>query len=482
MEINEKKTIIKNIGWLTISKFIVYFLSIITITLIPRYLGVEGYGQLNFVLSIIGIFAIFGDLGTNTLIFRDVSKNKKLLNKYFNNLFLSKMFFLVVVAILMFFLSLFLNKPLIVKQLMFLGIFYFIFSFGGSAIYYYFSSIQLFKFQAYSDTLSKFLYTVLALIVIYFNLGLLGIFASQVIAFFIVFLFLFFSIKKYIKFNIKLNIPFFLSKLKYSWPFALNIFFTTIFFNFDKIFISLIQNDYQLGLYAVGVTFVGFLLTFMSVFASIFFNLFSKYSGNKNKITLFFNKYLQVSLIISLPIFFAGILLSKQIISLVFGVEYVAGSIALSIMLFFFFIISINSVFNNYFLTNHLERYALKIRGIATGINVILNLIIIPFYGIIGAAITTVISEIFVFIIFYKKQSSLIKFNLFKTSKYILLSSIIMFFSIYVFKYFFIIRIFNNTLDVLFIIIASGLIYILSLFIFKVISIKDIKEIIKLRK
>jgi len=57
----EKKTIIGNIRWLTISKIIVYLLSIVTITLIPRYLGVEGYGQLNYVLSFVSLFAILGD-------------------------------------------------------------------------------------------------------------------------------------------------------------------------------------------------------------------------------------------------------------------------------------------------------------------------------------------------------------------------------------------------------------------------------------
>jgi len=53
MEITVKNTIIKNIGWLTISKILVYALSIITITIIPRYLGVEAYGQLNFALSLL---------------------------------------------------------------------------------------------------------------------------------------------------------------------------------------------------------------------------------------------------------------------------------------------------------------------------------------------------------------------------------------------------------------------------------------------
>jgi O-antigen/teichoic acid export membrane protein len=481
MDVLEKKRTIKNIGYLTLSKVLVYLLSIVTITLIPRYLGVVGYGQLNFVLSFIGIFAIFGDLGINTLIFRDVSKNPSLKDKYFNNLFLPKLLLLFIVSLLMILVSFFLDKPLIVKQMIFFGLFFVVFHFGANTISRTLSSLQLFKYQAYQELLSKLLYTVLALLVIYFNQGLLGIFLSQVIAFFIVFVYLFIVVRKYINLKLKLNTSFFIKKLKYSWPFALSIIFTTIFFNFDRIFISLIKDDFQLGLYAVGVTFVGFLITIISVFGVILFNLLSKYSFKKESLSIF-NKFLKIYLIIGFPIFFGGLLLSKEIITLIFGVNYVLGSTSFATLLFFFLVLSINSIFSQYMFSHNLQKYMLKVRGIATGINIVLNLLFIPFFGIVGAAVTTVISEIIVFIFNYKKIKTKLNFTFFNPFYKVLLSSIVMLFFIYIFKYIYKIRLFYNSFDVLFIIGVCGLIYLINLYILKVISLEEIKDILSFTK
>jgi O-antigen/teichoic acid export membrane protein len=477
MEVLEKKRIVQNITWLTISKVFVYLLSIVTISLIPRYLGVQGYGQLNFVLSLIGIFSIFANLGVHALILRDVSRKTSLKEKYFNNLFFSKLFLIFFASFLMIIFGLFTDKPIIVKQMILLGLFYMLFSNTITFFNRFLSSLQLFKYQAYSDFFSKLIYTVLALLVIYFNQGLIGIFLSHIIAFLIVSVSLYFTIKKYIKVKLKVNFNFLLEKLKYSWPFALIVVFSTIFFNFDKIFISLYIDDVQLGLYSVGVTFITFLITITSFFSVVFYNLFSKYSFKKEVLPIL-NKYLRMVLLISFPILFGGIYLSKEIILLVFGSSYVLGSTSFAILLFFFFIISINTVFIQLLNTHYKEKFVLYLRGITTGLNVLLNIIFIPIYGIVGAAITTVFSEVIVFLFSYKKVKSLYSFSLFSQTPRILLSSIIMFLAIYIFKYFIKIRFFNNSFDVLFIIGICGFIYLICLFIFRVISIKEIRETI----
>ncbi|NCC71271.1 hypothetical protein EOM09_06840 [bacterium] len=275
----------------------------------------------------------------------------------------------------------------------------------------------------------------------------------------------------------RLNVSFFIEKLKFSWPFALSMLFTNIFFNFDKIFISLIKNDYQLGLYAVSVTFVSFLITIISVFAIVFFNLFSKYSF-KEQVVPIFNKFLKLAMLISFPIFFGGLLLSKEIITLVFGVEFILGAASFSLLLFFFLLMSINIVFSHYLFAHNLEKYMLKVRGISTGVNIVLNILFIPFFGIVGAAITTIFSELINFFFVYRRVKQNISFVFFSPLLRIFASSIIMLFFIYIFKYFIKIRFFNNSFDVLFIIGICGLLYLVCLFIFKVISIKEIKETI----
>jgi len=68
------QTVAKNTFWLTtsliVSKVIKYFLIIYA----ARFLGASEYGTFNFSMSFVALFAIFADLGINTLISRDIAK------------------------------------------------------------------------------------------------------------------------------------------------------------------------------------------------------------------------------------------------------------------------------------------------------------------------------------------------------------------------------------------------------------------------
>jgi O-antigen/teichoic acid export membrane protein len=288
---------------------------------------------------------------------------------------------------------------------------------------------------------------------------------------------LFFIVKKYVKLNLKLNISFFIEKLKYSWPFALSNLFTVIFFNFDKLFISFFINDFQLGLYSSIVTLISFLTAIISLFSFVFFNLFSKYSFKEQSKSIL-NKFLKITMIISFPIFLGGVLLSKKIVQLVFGSQYILASASFSILLLFFLLISFSIVFTNFLMAHNKEKLVLKIRGISTGVNILLNFIFIPLFGIIGAAITTVISEI-INLIYLSSETKKIVFFKYKLDIIkILFSTVIMGVVVYLLNNIFIIRLFYNSLDVLIILLVSGFIYVISLLLTKSLSIKEIKDVL----
>lgn len=204
MEEHEKRTIIKNIKWLTISKIIVYLLSIVTITLIPRYLGVEGYGQLNFIISFVGLFSIIGDLGLQTLIIKDISKNTKKASEYFNNLFLFRMLISFVLVFIVFVFALFLKSPPTLEQIVIytVGISFFML---GNFNLAFLNGFQEIKYQAMSDVVQKLTYTLGIIFVIILNYKLFGIIVASAVSSLFMFVFSFFAIRRFIKIK-KLNI------------------------------------------------------------------------------------------------------------------------------------------------------------------------------------------------------------------------------------------------------------------------------------
>lgn len=483
METFEKKNIIKNIGWLTLSKILVYLLSIITITVVPRYLGVEAYGQLNFVLSFLGIFYILTDLGINTLIFRDVSKDKNKLSSYFNNFLLFKITLFILVSIIILLITLVLNKPLIVNQLFYLLIAYLFLAVIADFLIVFYNSMQENKFYAIYEFFMKFFYVLFLFIVIYFNLKLIGVFLAQLFSLFISVLIIIYFFKRYIqKIDLKYNLRLIKTKLYISWPFALNYLFYNVYFNFDKIFISLITNDTNVGLYSISYSFLGFIMAAVGLISLVFFPVLSKHSFSSSLPNIY-NKYLKLVLLISVPMSLGAILLSKEIISLVFGVSYLGGDLPFKIIMFFCLIYSLNTTFNNLFSTHGYEKYFLKLLFIATISNVVLNIIIIPFLGIVGAALTTLLSEIIILIgsvIFIKRNIPGLK--IIDNLIYPLFSGLLMVLGIFVIKIFTPNGFLGNNFDVLIYVLFGSILYVLSILLFRVIRKEDVKEVLSLIK
>jgi len=478
----EKTTILSNIKWLTISKIIVYLLSIITITLIPRYLGVEGYGQLNYILSFVSLFAIFGDLGISTYILREVSKDKKKANSFFNNLILFKPVLLGLFILIVFLATIIVPKDPKVTTLIYLYTFGFLFSLLSTFLLAFFSAFQKQKFRAIYEVLVKFVYTLGVILVIIFNFKIFGVILAHVFSFIVAFLFLFFSINRYIKIDPKINTKFVKKTLLVSSPFILTNIFTTIYFSIDRVFISHFINDFAVGLYSISYTFIGFLTTLLSILHASFLPAMSSFVKNKLKLKVLIKRYLQAIYLFSVPAVIGGIYLSSRIISLVFGSQYLGGKIAFSLILLFFLLKSIGTV--NYYLliTNNSEKLALKWLGATAFLNIVLNLFVISLFGIIGAAITTLISEIVLFFGNYNIiKKKIFKINYIKPMIYPLIGSILMLIGLIMFDLIFPKGILFNHFDVLFSIGFGFIIYILFLFFTKVITISKIKEIVGIK-
>jgi O-antigen/teichoic acid export membrane protein len=465
----EKQIITNNIFWLTISKVLVYLLSFITVMLIPRYLGVEGYGQLNFVLSFIGVFLIFGDLGINTLTLREVSKNNNLAKKYFNNLFLFKILLSLFLSVVIVIVSFIINKPLIVKQILILSTVYLSFNILSNFCLKFLQSFQKLKYQSIYDILVKAFYVVFVLLFIYFNLGIAGVFWAHILTAIIGFLYILFSLKKQVKINLKQDFLFIKKTMIKAWPFALGVLFTNIYFHFDTILISFIHGEYYVGLYSIGYTLYRFLLNMLSIFTITFFPVIARYAYKKN-LNKVVSSLTYVILSFSIPLTIGGIFLSKQIISFAFGKQYLNGIVPFNIILVFFLISSVKVIFVYLLYNRHYEKFVLKFKIYATIINVLLNILVIPVYGIVGAAITTVISEWILFVVFYFKVMGITRINLLKLSLKPFFASLFMLLVLFLIRDVFKIVLFRSIYDALFFVVIGIASYLLFFILIKGIS------------
>ena len=104
---------------------------------------------------------------------------------------------------------------------------------------------------------------------------------------------------------------------------------------------------------------------------------------------------------IGLPISVGMFILARQIIVFVYGDKYYGSAIALQILAWFVFIKFLSYLSG--IVLSSIDRQYLRMysQGISAFVNISANLILIPVYGLVGAAIATLLSE---FILFLSSQ------------------------------------------------------------------------------
>ena len=102
-------------------------------------------------------------------------------------------------------------------------------------------------------------------------------------------------------------------------------------------------------------------------------------------------------LMIVVPISVGIVLKSEKIIYLIFGEEYIGGAPSLKLLgLTLPFAVCAYLFSGVVLIPNHLEEKFMHATVIGAGVNIVLNIIFIPNYGISGAAATTLLAEFIV--------------------------------------------------------------------------------------
>jgi O-antigen/teichoic acid export membrane protein len=199
--------------------------------------------------------------------------------------------------------------------------------------------------------------------------------------------------KRYIR--VKLNLfdsKLLLSFLKRAYSIALVTFFTMLAMRIDQIMLSKIKGMSSVGIYSLAVQLVeGF--NFVPIIASsLLLPIFARNIHNKKIMDIILAISFRTAAWASLLIVTVYWLAGETILRFIWGDQYIASLMPLKILAwseFFVFIGAINwAACISYSYQNHI----LILTIITTSLNILLNILLIPTYGVTGAAISTCIS------------------------------------------------------------------------------------------
>jgi O-antigen/teichoic acid export membrane protein len=166
-------------------------------------------------------------------------------------------------------------------------------------------------------------------------------------------------------------------------------------------------NEIEVGYYSIAAIFVQGITLIPSAIQKITTPAISKYYADKeykNIIKLMKSSIIKV-LFISIAISLFFVFFGKVLITGIFGKVFLPAYFPLVILLVGYTIHSLNLSISTFFSSTGYVKVAFKFSMLAGALNLLLNAILIPFYGIMGAALATTISLIII---------TLLKFGLIK--------------------------------------------------------------------
>ncbi len=382
-----------------ISKLLLFVLMVYA----ARFLGAVSYGKFTFALAFSMLTIILVDLGINTFLIREIARQKRLASKYFINAFIGKIFLAIITFLLVVLFLNILNYPSDTKTIVYIIWFFTTLSTFTDLLYSIFRAFERMWFDAFLKILRTSLLALLGLYVLFRGYSLF-VFSSVFVLTELIVLLIALSIgfKKFIKIKFEIELDFIKNLIKKSFPFGLGIIFGSIYFYIGSVILSKIKGDMEVGIYSVAYYLVIALLFIPTVYTNAIYPVLSRnFKTSKEKLIFMHKKSFKYLYLLGLPISFGLFFLSNKIINFFYGPAYEFSAVALKILSWFIFIKFINFLNGVTLYSIDKQNKRMLSQGTTAAFNILLNIILIPLFGFIGAAIATLISEVVLFGFYY---------------------------------------------------------------------------------
>ncbi len=408
------RSIYRNLLFLSSGEIISKILQFVLMVYAARILDQASFGKFSFALSLSFIAIITADLGINQLLIREIAREKGDANKYFINAFIVKLIFALITWVFIIILLNTLNYPKDTRYVVYLILAFTIISTFTDLFYSVFRAFEKMFYDSLIKILRMIILASLGLYVLFNGYGVM-IFSAVFIAVeaLMVCIACIIAQKKFIKIKLDINFKFMKDIVKTAFPLGMAFFFSSIYFYIDSVMLSKMRGDVEVAIYSVAYNLALAILFIPAVYTNAIYPVMSRYyKTSKENLIYLYKKSFKYLYIIGLPISAGLYILASRIIVFFYGTPYKGSVIALQIISWFLFIKFLNFLMAYTLSSVDQQNSRMVGQGLTAVFNVVLNLILIPKIGYIGAAVSTFFTEIFLFILYYWYVSkSLHRFN-----------------------------------------------------------------------
>ena len=430
----------KNYIYSALAKVFALLIPILITPYLARVLEPDGNGVISFVASIVSYFVIASNIGIETYGQKIISKNRD--NKAYLKQFLIEITVLRAILTGICLVIYYVTFVLVLKANTML---YAIYGLPLMAVAidftWFFQGVEDFKKIAFANILSKVLYVVLVFVLVKekkdLNLSAFILVVTNALPYFFLIPFIF-KYTRRIKLENRIN-PFchFKECMVYFVPTIAIQIYTIL----DKTMIGLITNsDFENGYYEKAEQLAKLPITIITMMNIIMRSRISYYYANQEfeKIKHLTKKSASFSLLLAIPIMFGLIVTAKRFVPIYLGDGYEECIPLVYIFSPLILIIGVSNLLGTHYYTPFdKQRISNRFLIIGAIINVLLNAILIYYFKARGAAISSIVAELVITLLYLWFAKDFFTFKDFiKVGYKYLISGSIMFVTLLVLNYY----------------------------------------------
>lgn len=387
-----------NTGWLFFDRIFRLGIGVAVYVVVARYLGPELFGEFNFAIALVALFTGLSTLGLDNLVVRFLVDMPGRSGSILGTAILLRLGGSILTCATVVLVGrimrpgqsvmawlIMLNAIGLLPQVL-------------NIIEQYFQAYVASKYAIIGKNIAFGLAAAVRLLLVYYHASVTA-FAWAILLEYLLGAFALLIVYRWKRFEISrwnFNVKLAKELLKESWPLTLSGMVIMIYMRLDQIMLGQMRGDHAVGIYSAAVRFSEVWYFIPTAIVNTVFPTIVRSKDISQELYLRRNQLLfevmaLCAYLVAIPLTF----LSRPMVSFALGAQYIGSAAILSIHVWTGLFVFLGIAAGPWILTERLTKFSFATTAIGAAVNFALNLFLIPRLGGIGAAISTVIAQLF---------------------------------------------------------------------------------------
>lgn len=367
---------------------------------IARHLGPDKFGAFAFIIALMTVIYLLADFGISTIIAREISKNREKTAEILGACMPLVMILGIISYCLIIVLVEILELPDESRQAMYIM--------GCTVFFTYHAAIYGSVCKGFEDMgynaagliTRRIVLLAGVSLAIYFDAGIVEIVICYLIESFYEFLFFERIVRKhYVQYSLRIDLKYWKHLLYESVPLGMAILLKRVSWYVDTFVLTMLSTAGVVGVFSAAYRIVQMVSVIPFTLSIPLYPVLSRLAvESKTDAFALYKKALRFFMLIAIPIGVWVCILGPHLILLLFGNQYQQAGFLLQVMSGVIVLIFPNILYMYIFPAINKQKLIMYCMSVGFTVNLIMDFVLIPEYGFMGAAIATLLSELTIFI------------------------------------------------------------------------------------